>query len=195
MVQKIEKSDNKLTISEQIKEPSMEQLMQAYRQVEERESEARWAKGQLLYALLSDKTLSQKWLCARLGVSPSEIQELVNVYRMFPDERTRVPSLSWHHHQIATNSSDPARYMAMANGENLSIWELREKVWIEQRRVPINPGKNDERKKKAELLLKDIENIIAKVEGPAHWFYDQLQALIYAEKKGVSKWYSEKVKI
>lgn len=65
MEQMAEKFDNKLAISQQIGEPSMEPLMQVYIQIEESESEARWTKGQLLYAMLADESLSQKRLSAQ----------------------------------------------------------------------------------------------------------------------------------
>lgn len=106
------------------------------------------------------------------------------MYRRFPDERTRIPSLSWYHHRIAACSSDPAHYIAMANGEELSLWELSERILNDEGKDPISSKENDDGMKKAENLLRDVENIIAKGGGPAHWLHNQLQALFYVKKKG-----------
>lgn len=158
--------------------PSIEELIQAYIQIDEQEQETRWTKGKLLDVMLADEGISQKWLSSQLGVSPSQIRELVKVYRAFPDERTRIPSLSWYHHRVAANSSDPAHYIAKANDEGLSTREMREVILLDENKEHLTNEEKENAIKEAEKVFEKVESLLAKGGEPARWLEEKLRKLV-----------------
>lgn len=170
-------------INWQEQEPSMEELIQAYIQLDEHEQEARWAKGQLLDLILKAGA-SQKWLSAQIGISPAQIRELVKVYRTFPEESMRIPSLSWYHHRVAANSNKPHEYLAKANDEHLSTRELRKLILADEGKEHINQDEEKSEMKKAKKLFAELEEMLNKGGEPANWLKEQLQVFIF-EKGGV----------
>lgn len=122
-------------------EPSLEELIQAYIQVEEHEQEARWTKGKL-FDVTFNAGAKQKWLSSLIGVSPAQIRELVKVYRTFPKESMRIPSLSWYHYRVATNSDKPQEYIIKANNEQLSTRKLKKVILpMKERNISIKMKK------------------------------------------------------
>lgn len=164
-------------------EPSLEELIQTYIQVEEHEQEARWTKGQLLDVMLNAGA-KQKWLSSQIGVSPAQIRELVKVYRTFPEASMRIPSLSWYHHRVATNSDKPEEYIIKANDEQLSTRKLKKVILSDEGKEHINQDEEKEEMKKAQKLLTKVEEIIKKGGEPANWLHDQLQVILFDDREG-----------
>lgn len=157
-------------------EPTLEELIAAYQQLDEQEQEVRWVKGQLLDAMLKAGAKTS-WLSSQLGVSPAQIRELVKVYRTFPEESMRIPSLSWYHHRVAANSPDPAKYIALANDEHLSTRELRKRILEDEGRPDINRQEEEDDMKKARKLAEKVELFLAQGGEAAAWLKDRLREL------------------
>ncbi|WP_028987634.1 hypothetical protein [Thermicanus aegyptius] len=158
-------------------EPTLEELISAYHQLDEQEQEVRWTKGQLLDAMLKAGAKAS-FLSSQLGVSTAQIRELVKVYRVFPEESTRIPSLSWYHHRIAANSKEPQKYIAVANDEGLSTRELRKKILEDEGRVDVVQEEEDKEMKKAERLFKQVEEFLASGGLAAGWLREQLKVIV-----------------
>lgn len=156
--------------------PPIEQLIQAYIQLEEQEQGCRWAKGQLLDAVLNTGT-KVTWLSSQIGISTAQIRELVKVYRAFPNEGMRIPGLSWYHHRVAVNSSAPEKYLAIANDEGLSTREMRKKILEDEGKLDTAQSEEDKDQNEAKKLLEKVEKFIAKGGESAHWLREQLQAI------------------
>lgn len=158
-------------------EPTLEELIAAYHQLDEQEQEVRWTKGQLLDAMLKAGAKAG-FLSSQLGVSTAQIRELVKVYRAFPEESTRIPSLSWYHHRIAANSQEPQKYIAVANDEGLSTRELRKKILEDEGKVNIVQEEEDKEMKKAERLFKQVEEFLASGGLAAGWLREKLKGIV-----------------
>jgi len=157
--------------------PKLEELIQAYIQVDEQEQESRFVKGQLLDVMLAAGA-TQKYLSRELGVSPSQIRELVHVYRTFSDPSSRVPTLSWYHHRIAARSSDPAKFIAAAADRSLSVRELRKEILVEEGSGHLAEQDEAEERKKAEKCLNAVREILIAGGPAAEWLTQELINLL-----------------
>jgi hypothetical protein len=142
-------------------EPTMAELISAYIQLEEQEKDVRWIKGQLLDSMINAGA-KQSWIASQVGVSGSQLRELVKTYKAFPQESMRIPSLSWYHHRVAANSPDPAKYIQEAADNDMSTREMRKKILEEEGAVDLIQMEEAEEKKKAEKVLSEVEKVIAK---------------------------------
>ncbi|WP_027093001.1 HNH endonuclease signature motif containing protein [Cohnella thermotolerans] len=157
--------------------PKLEDLIQAYIQVDEQEQESRFVKGQLLDAMLAAGA-TQKYLSQELGVSPSQIRELVHVYRTFSDPVSRVPTLSWYHHRVAARSSDPAKFIALAADQSLSIRNLRKEILVSEGSGHLAEQDEAEERKKAEKCLTAVREILIAGGPVAEWLTQELKNLL-----------------
>ncbi|KLU61447.1 HNH endonuclease [Peptococcaceae bacterium CEB3] len=158
-------------------EPSLEEMISAYVQIDEQEKNARWIKGQLLSAML-DSGVQQGWLASQVGSSTAQIRELVKVYRAFPQEGMRVPSLSWYHHRVAANSPDPAKYIQEAADQELSTRQMRKAILEDEGKQNIVQEEQSAEQKQAEKILKTVDAFLAKGGEAAEYLKAQLAVLI-----------------
>lgn len=173
---KLIQPENIRPINEPASDPSLEELLTAYVQVEESEQEARWIKGQLLDEMFK-RGVKQTWLSSQLGISPAQIRELVKVYRAFPKPEMRIPSLSWYHHRVAANSPDPSKYIQKANDEGLSTRELRKKILEDEGKGRIVRTETEQQLEHAKRIYQQVEEIIRIGGEPADWLKGQMAAL------------------
>ncbi|GIP08249.1 hypothetical protein J1TS5_04190 [Paenibacillus macerans] len=161
--------------------PKVEELLQAYIQVDEQEQETRFIKGQLLDAMLAAGA-KQKFLSSQIGISPAQIRELVHVYRTFPTPESRIPSLSWYHHRVASRSSKPAVFLSKANDEALSIRDLRKQILLEEGAGQLVKQDEDREQKKAKQVLASVQEILDSGSETAKWLRAVLHQLIKEEE-------------
>lgn len=157
-------------------QPSVPELIQAYIQLEEHEQENRFAKGQLLEAML-DAGATQKYLSSQLGVSPSQVRELIHVYRTFADPASRNPALSWYHHRVASRSSDPPKYLEEANDEGLSIRVMKERILMDEGQSHLVQTEADAEQRKAEKLLRQVRDFLVTGGSVAQWLTEQIRVI------------------
>lgn len=162
-------------------QPNIEELLQAYIQIDEQEQETRFVKGQLLDAMLAAGA-KQKFLSSQIGVSPAQIRELVHVYRTFPTPESRIPSLSWYHHRVASHSNEPAVLLVKANDEALSTRELRKVILEQEGAGAIVKQDEDREQKKAERLLVSVQKLLDTGSEAAKWFENELTQVLKGEK-------------
>ncbi|WP_198524803.1 HNH endonuclease [Paenibacillus phocaensis] len=162
-------------------QPKIEELLQAYIQIDEQEQETRFAKGQLLDAMLAAGA-KQKFLSSQIGISPAQIRELVHVYRTFPTPESRIPSLSWYHHRVASHSSEPAALLMKANDEALSTRDLRKVILEQEGANNIVKQDEDQEQKKAQRLLVSVQKLLDTGSEAAKWFENELKQLFEGEE-------------
>lgn len=162
-------------------QPNIEELLQAYIQIDEQEQETRFVKGQLLDAMLAAGA-KQKFLSSQIGVSPAQIRELVHVYRTFPTPESRIPSLSWYHHRVASHSNEPAVLLVKANDEALSTRDLRKVILEQEGAGAIVKQDEDREQKKAERLLVSVQKLLDTGSEAAKWFENELTQVLKGEK-------------
>ncbi|KHF32048.1 hypothetical protein CM49_05716 [Paenibacillus sp. P1XP2] len=162
-------------------QPKVEELLQAYIQIDEQEQETRFVKGQLLDAMLAAGA-KQKFLSSQIGISPAQIRELVHVYRTFPTPESRIPSLSWYHHRVASHSNQPAVLLAKANDESLSTRDLRKVILEQEGDGEIVKQEEDQEQKKAQRLLASVQKMLATGGEAAKWLENELKQLLKEEQ-------------
>lgn len=109
----------------------LEKYLAEYADLKKQTLDNNFLRGQLLSKIL-DMGVKLKWLSAQTGDSLAQIRELVKTYRAFPDEGMRIPELSWYHHRLAANTSDPVKWINRAFKERLSTRQLRNMILEEE---------------------------------------------------------------
>ncbi|CAA7600077.1 Hypothetical protein DEACI_0727 [Acididesulfobacillus acetoxydans] len=114
----------------------------------------------------------------------AQIRELVKVCRAFPDEGTRISSLSWYHHRTAANSSDPAKYIQEAADQELSTRQMRKIILEDEGRQEIVQEEDSAERKQAEKILKTVEAFLARGGEAAAYLKQQPAVLIQCQESG-----------
>lgn len=168
-----------------VEEPSLEDLIQAYISLEEKEADCRWAKAEILSAI-TNAGAKASWIASQIGTSAAQVREMVKVYRAFPTEGMRVPELSWYHHRLAANTPDPAQWIARAADEQMSTRQMREAIIQDDiqngKEPPPDDGLETKYLKKAEAAVKAIEEILMHGGLAAKWLKDTLKIIICEER-------------
>ncbi|MNB79175.1 hypothetical protein D3C75_259020 [compost metagenome] len=162
-------------------QPKVEELLQAYIQVDEQEQETRFVKGQLLDAMLAAGA-AQKFLASQIGISPAQIRELVHVYRTFPSPESRNPSLSWYHHRVASHAKQPASMLVRAGDEAMSTRELRKAILQQEGADHLVKQENDQEQKKATQVLTSVQKILDTGSEAAEWLRAELKKILKEEE-------------
>ena len=89
----------------------------------------------------------------------------------------RIPSLSWYHHRVAANSSDPAKYIQKANNQSLSTRELRKVILEDEGKEHLAQTETEREIGRAKRIYQQVEEIIRLGGEPADWLKRQLAAL------------------
>ncbi|MCE3203496.1 HNH endonuclease [Paenibacillus sonchi] len=169
-----------LPVTQSALQPKVEDLLQAYIQVDEQEQETRFVKGQLLDAMLAAGA-AQKYLSSQIGISPAQIRELVHVYRTFPTPETRNPSLSWYHHRIASHSNQPAAMLVKASDETMSTRALRKAILTQEGTEHLVKQEDDQERSKAKQVLVSVQKILDTGSEAAKWLEEELKHILKEE--------------
>ncbi|MBY9079595.1 hypothetical protein KIH86_08525 [Paenibacillus sp. HN-1] len=162
-------------------QPKVEELLQAYIQVDEQEQETRFVKGQLLDAMLAAGA-AQKFLASQIGISPAQIRELVHVYRTFPTPESRNPTLSWYHHRIASRANQPAAILAKACDEAMSTRQLRKAILQQEGAEHLAKQEEDQEQKQAKQMLAAVQKVLDTGSEAAKWLRAELKKILEEEE-------------
>lgn len=158
---------------------SLEELVQRYVDLEERERECRWSKGQLLDVMVNAGA-KISWIASQVGVSAAQVRELIKTYRAFMSDDDRNPELSWIHHRIAANSKDPCRWIERAADEQMSTRQLRKAILEKEATDEIKTIAIAEKEKEirqAEKVYAKVEEVIARGGPGAELLKEKLRQL------------------
>ncbi|QQZ58858.1 hypothetical protein JI735_19190 [Paenibacillus sonchi] len=163
-----------------VPQPKVEDLLQAYIQVDEQEQETRFVKGQLLDAMLSAGA-RQKYLSSQIGISPAQIRELVHVFRTFPTPESRNTSLSWYHHRVASHAHQPAKMLVKASDEAMSTRELRKTILEQEGVSHLAKPECDQEQKQARQVLTTVQKVLDTGSEAAKWLREELNHILKEE--------------
>lgn len=163
-------------------QPKVEDLLQAYIQVDEQEQETRFVKGQLLDAMLSAGA-KQKYLSSQIGISPAQIRELVHVFRTFPTPETRNPSLSWYHHRVASHAAQPASMLIKAGDEGMSTRELRKVILQHEGSDHLAKQGEVEEQKQAKKIIAAVKKALDAGGDSAMWLRKELTQILKEDEE------------
>jgi len=156
--------------------PSLEELIQAYINLDERQDECNFLKGQLLAAML-EAGVKKGWIASQVRASVSQIKVLVRTYRAFPDEGMRIPELTWYHHRLAAYTDDPKKWIERAADEGWSTRELSRAI-KEEENPALASGEEEKEMKAARSAFKKVEEILSKGGPAAKWLKESLREAI-----------------
>ncbi len=157
-----------------IKEPpTLEELIQAYINLDEQRDECNFLKGQLLVAL-TDAGVKKGWIASQVRSSVSQIKVLIRTYKAFPREDMRVPELTWYHHRLAAHTDKPQEWITKAVENEWSTREMSQAIKEESS----SEGEADKAMQAARTVFKKAERILAAGGLPAEWLKKNLQKMI-----------------
>lgn len=163
--------DEAIEKKEPEKEYTLEELVQAYISLQEKENETRWVKGQILDILL-EKGVKPGWIASQVGVSAAQIRVMVQTFRAFPEEKKRNPALTWFHHRIAAHTEEPERWLNEAADNEFSTRQMQAVI------KGATESADDKRKAEAERTLRSVKNFLDAKDKLSVWFFNELQETI-----------------
>lgn len=153
---------------------TLDDLIQAYVNLQSDEDDARWAKGAILVAAIDGFGIKAGQAASIFGCSAAQCREMARTFRAFPDESTRVPSLSWYHHRLAAKTDDPAGWIAKAADNEWSTRQLAEAI----KGSESPEAKADATRSKAERAIRYAEEVLAEGGEAAEWLGQKLEQLL-----------------
>lgn len=144
---------------------TLDDLIQAYVNLQGDEDDVRWSKGALLVAALDGFGLKPNQAASAFGCSAAQCREMARTFRAFPDEGTRIPSLSWYHHRLAAKTDDPAGWIARAADNDWSTRQLAEAI----KGAESVEARKDVLSAKAERALRYAEEVLKEGGSVAEW--------------------------
>jgi DNA-binding transcriptional MerR regulator len=88
----------------------------------------RWHMGEWYRSRCVEEGASITDLSKKCGLSCAEIREIIKTYRAFPEPKNRDSDLSYTHHRICANTTDPKGWLRKAKENNWSTRELSEVI-------------------------------------------------------------------
>lgn len=163
------------------KEPAtLEELIQAYINLDERQDECNFLKGQLLAALI-EAGVKMGWIASQVRASVSQIKVLIKTYRAFPEEAMRIAELTWYHYRLAAHTDNPAGWIDRAADESWSTREMSAAIKKEMGPA-LAASEEDREMRKAEKVFGQVDEILARGGPPAEWLRSALRKEVCEER-------------
>lgn len=153
---------------------TLEEVIQICVTLKQAKEDNQWGLGAACFALTEGFGCSAGQVAAWLGCSAAQVRELVKTYRAFPDESTRVPTLSWRHHRLAAGTPEPEMWIAMAADNDWSTRQMDEQIKIHYGKLK----EEDALRAKAEKALRLTREVMESKSDAASWLRTQLVDLL-----------------
>jgi len=144
---------------------SYEELIQELINLKVQEHDTIWKQAAICAVLVERMEVKPGDVGAELNCSGKRIKKLVKTFLAFPGNGSRVPELTFSHHEIAAGMDNPAAWLEKAVQEQWSVRQMKEAIKQEKGQVP------DEEKEAARAWAK-IEKIL-EAGGPGAMFIRQ----------------------
>lgn len=144
----------------------------------EKGQDSMWERAAVLTVMQDYMKLKPKQIASAVGCSASLCRKMVRTYNAFSEE-SRVPFLSFRHHQIAATSSDPKAWINKAADENLSTRQLQEQI-VDSKLDPT--VKKDNLRSRAEKALLLIKESLSESGEASEWLWNELTKLTSLKK-------------
>ncbi len=106
----------------------MDELVQRYLNLVEGEDASKWERGAILVVMLDGMKIKPPAVASLIGCSPAQVRELAKTFRAFPEEADRAKDLSWFHHRVAANTTEPKAWIEKAVESGWSTRQMRELI-------------------------------------------------------------------
>jgi hypothetical protein len=114
--------------------------------------------------------MSPKAAASELGCSPALVRQLCRTFQAFPEPSSRVPELSFRHHQIAAGTADPGAWLerALENG-----WSTRQfERAVREQNDPVDAV--FQLRRRAERLVREVKELLTLDGDVSRWLRDEL---------------------
>lgn len=153
---------------------TFEEILELYFYCLEKSQDSKWERAALITVMHDYMELTPKEIASAVGCSASLCRKMVRVYNTFPSESSRIPVLSFRHHQIAAYTEDPQKWLNDAADNQWSTRVLQEKINESSGIV----DKKDLHLEKAEKALRLTVEILEEESEASIWLKDQLKQLV-----------------
>ena len=109
---------------------SVDELVQRYLSLVESEDATKWERGAILVVMIDGMRMKPPEVAGLVGCSPAQVRELAKTYRAFPEETDRAKDLSWFHHRLAANTTEPKAWIEKAVAGGWSTRQMREAIKV-----------------------------------------------------------------
>ena len=150
--------------------PALDLLVQAWCAQAEDAEEGRWAQAAIAFVLVDGMGMSPKAAASELGCSPALVRQLCRTFQAFPEPSSRVPELSFRHHQIAAGTGDPEGWIRKALGRGWSTRQFEQAVRDQSDPVDVE----SRLRRRAERLVREVKELLTSGGEAAGWLRAEL---------------------
>ncbi len=168
-----EKLPHEISMANPVAGKTFEEVLELYLFCLEKGEESMWERAAVVTVMHDCINLKPRQIAAALGCSASLVRKFVRVFNAFPSDTDRIPVLSFRHHQIATATSDPKKWLADAADNQWSTRILQEKInGTKDKKAAKNQAWD-----KAEKALLLAQEVVAEKSDAADWLIAELSKL------------------
>lgn len=160
--------------------PPLEEILQVFVNARESEDESKWNQAAAL-TIMRYMEMMPKQISVETGMSPANVREYVRTFIAFSDPGTRVPTLTFYHHRLASKTIDPIGWINRAADEGWSTRRMQE----EYKRSISAEAEKDILRTKAEKAVRLTKEILAEGGEIAVLLRLQLQDILKEERGGL----------
>lgn len=137
---------------------TLEDIIQLYITLEVNADEVKWQKAAICVALLDGFKMSPAEVSSLLGCSPAYVRIMAKIFTAFPEEESRIPTLSFTHHKVAVQYApeNPQEWVGKAADNEWSTRQLEEAIRSNESRE----AKQEVRRQKAEKAIRFAKEIL-----------------------------------
>ena len=133
-------------------ELSYDQLIQELVEAKKSRDGATWTEAAIAYLLRTRMQVPAKQIASDTGYSGRYVSLLVKTFGSFPEESDRATDLTFSHHQIAAQTSEPSWWIDQACANGWSVRDMKKAIKGES-----DPDPVEEAQRVWDKILKLIE--------------------------------------
>lgn len=169
-----EKLPHEVEVSNPVVGKTFEDILDLYLFCLEKGEQSIWERAAVVTVMNECLKMEPKCIASAVGCSASLVRKFVKVFNAFPKEEDRVPMLSFRHHQIASVTADPKKWLADAADNQWSTRVLQEQIASSGSVV----AKKDVAWEKAEKALLLAQETLDAGGDPAKWLREEISKLL-----------------
>lgn len=170
-----DKLPGEIKIPNPIAGSTFEEVLELYISCLEKGESSMWDKAALITVMHDHMKLTPRQIASTVGCSASLCRKMVRSFNAFPSETHRIPMLTFRHHQIASYTSDPQKWIADAADNQWSTRVLQEKI---NSTKDSKEQRKDKAMEKAEKALLIVSEILDENDSASLWLEEELLKLL-----------------
>ena len=149
-----------------------EDILNMYLQCVEVGQDSLWNRSALTTVMSEYMQMTPKNIASAVGCSASLCRKMVRTFNAFPMEESRVPFLSYRHHQIAAHTDNPQQWIEKACNNQWSTRQMEEQIRCSEGDI------EEFDLEKAEKVIRMAKEVIEKNNSASIFLIGELKALI-----------------